>query len=99
MPATGASFKTFAARVIASVAVIVFVAFWLMGMTRLRWGTRLPDATHTYEVNFKGPADLYFEPHVGWFLDYAMWISFALLIAASATEWMLQRHHRISKGS
>ena len=83
----GAELKTFAARVVASVAGIVCVAAWLIGMTRERWGTRLPDATHPYQINFRGPADLYFEPRLGWFLDHSIWIFFVLLIAAAAIDW------------
>ena len=59
---------------------------WIVGVGRSQWSTRVPDAVHTYGIRFKGGQELFFTPHLGWFLDNSIWICFALLIAIAIAD-------------
>ena len=79
-----------AATIIASTAGVVGLMFVILGNAPERWATRTPDNLHAYAIRYKGGIDWFFTNRVGWFVDHALWIFFALL-GALAIE------HRFSR--
>jgi hypothetical protein len=55
-------------------------AAWTVGTSSWHWSTRVPDVVHTYGIRLKGGQELFFTPHLGWFLDNSIGICFALLV-------------------
>ena len=86
--------STTAASILGGMAAATFAAFWIIGVNRELWSTRIPDQTHRYAVRFKGDGDLFFDPRVGWFLDHGLWILFALLIVIFAVATVNKRRSR-----
>jgi len=74
------------ARPLALIAAAVFAVSWIVGVSRWHWATRVPDAAHTYGIRFKGGDELFFRPHLGWFVDNAIWICLALFVAAALMD-------------
>jgi hypothetical protein len=83
--------QTFVGRTIGSAAGILFAIFWIIGANRERWATRTADSAHPYGIRFKGGTDLFFGQRLGWFMDHALWIFFALLLASVGAEWFGRR--------
>ena len=79
--------KTAAGRVLGAATALVLAAWWNIGLFRERWAVRIPDDRHTYGIRFRGGVDLFFAPQLGWFVDHALWIFFALLIVTALAEW------------
>jgi len=80
--------QTLPGRALGISAAAVIIAFQIIGVTRERWAVQIPDDAHSYGIRFKGGIDLFFTPQLGWFLDYGLWIFFALGIAAIAVDWL-----------
>jgi hypothetical protein len=83
-----------ATRVLCAAAGVIGLVLWVVGMTRDWWAVPIPDAAHSYRVTFRGGAELYFMPALGWFLDYALWIVFALFLTAVVVELLMGRRSR-----
>jgi hypothetical protein len=80
-----------AGRLLAFGAAVVFAGWWSIPVFRERWAVRIPDERHTYGIRVRGGVDLFFTPQLGWFVDYALWIVFALLIMTIVAEWATRR--------
>jgi hypothetical protein len=70
----------------------VIIAFQIIGVSRERWAVPIPDDLHSYGIRFKGGIDLFFTPRLGWFLDHALWMFFALGIAAVTVDWLARQN-------
>jgi hypothetical protein len=90
--------QTLPGRGLGTGAAAVIIAFEIIGVTRERWAVTIPDDVHTYGIRFRGSIDLFFTPRLGWFLDHALWMFFALGLAAIAADW-LARPNRIADAS
>jgi hypothetical protein len=80
-----------AARLLGIGAAAVFAAWWSVTLFRGRWAVRIPDDRHTYGIRVRSGVDLFFPAQIGWFVDYAPWIVFALLIVTALAEWSGRR--------
>jgi hypothetical protein len=80
-----------AGRVLGIVAAVVLAAWWSVTLVRGRWAVRIPDDRHTYGIRVRGGVDLFFPAQLGWFVDHALSIFFALLILTVAAEWATRR--------
>lgn len=58
------------------------IVAWVLGITRHRWASRVPDSEHPYGVRFRGDEMFFFSTPVGWWLDNGLWVFFAALTVA-----------------
>jgi hypothetical protein len=86
--------KTAAGRMFGAGAVLAFAVWWVVTLFPGRWTVRIPDDRHTYGIRVRGGVDLFFLPWLGWFMDHALWIIFALVIVTVAVEWWIRRRGR-----
>jgi hypothetical protein len=77
-----------AGRALGFGAAVVFAAWWSVTLFRERWAVRIPDQRHSYGIRVRGGVDLFFPPQLGWFVDHALWIFFALVIMTIVAEWV-----------
>ena len=70
----------------------LFGIFWVVGVTRARWGTLTADSAHTYRVVFKGGEALWFTPWIGWSLQNGFWVWFVAFGVLGLIDWRLRRN-------
>jgi hypothetical protein len=90
---------TTAGRALGCGAAVAFAIWWSLTISRERWAVRIPDDRHTYGIRVRGGVDLFFPPQVGWFVEYALWISFVLLIMTVLVEWIARRRHGLTEAA
>jgi hypothetical protein len=61
------------------IAMVEFVAGWVLFATLPRWARATPDAAHPVEMRMKFGHIYYLSAGIGWFMNNHLWIFFGLL--------------------